>query len=312
MTADAAAGPAADRTARARRALRHSAGLVDQVVSGLSNVLAVVLVARASSPDDFGRFSLGYATLTLALTVTRSSLGTRISLSRGTRVARDLTQQLLAAVLLLSPVVVLLVLATGVGVTGTAGLDVLLVVALALVTVSVVLGLLMAGKVMRKPGRARTMVAIHEQTALAGLIAIGVHGLTLLGDAFLHPGLTRIAIPGVMDYRPLWTGLGIGAGYLAAALGLSFYVRRWIGVAVWRWLHRWTLAVYVLAIGHTLGAGTDAGAPWMRVLLLAALAAPLYAAVYRFLPGGSRGTKSGGQGGKPRRVAKRRSGILST
>jgi methionine sulfoxide reductase heme-binding subunit len=137
-------------------------------------------------------------------------------------------------------------------------------VALALITVSVGLGLAMAGRIMRKPGRARMMAAIHEQTAIAGLVAIAVHGITLLGDGFLDPGLSGISVPGAIDYRPLWTGLGIGAGYLAAALGLSFYLRKRIGPRLWRKAHRATVVVYVLAVLHTLGAGTDASTPWLR------------------------------------------------
>ena len=61
-----------------------------------------------------------------------------------------------------------------------------------------------------------------------------------------------------MDHEPLFTGLGIIAGYLAALLGLSFYVRRRIGAKRWRTLHRCTVLVYVLGVVHTLGAGTDA------------------------------------------------------
>jgi sulfoxide reductase heme-binding subunit YedZ len=137
-------------------------------------------------------------------------------------------------------------------------------VALGLVTISVAIGLMMAGRVMRKPGRAKAMTELHEQTALAGLIAIAVHGLTLLGDAFLHPGIAGIAIPGAMSYRPFWTGLGIVGGYLAAALGLSFYVRKRIGPRLWRKAHRATIVVYLLAVVHTLGAGTDASTPWQR------------------------------------------------
>ena len=76
--------------------------------------------------------------------------------------------------------------------------------------------------------------AIHEQTALAGLVAIAVHGLTLLGDPWLNPGPAGIAVPFTIAYRPLWVGLGIVAGYLAALLGLSFYVRRRIGPRLWR------------------------------------------------------------------------------
>ena len=96
----------------------------------------------------------------------------------------------------------------------------------------------MAGRIMSKPGRARVLSAIHEQTALAGLIAIAVHGITLLGDAFLSPGIAGITIPGAISYRPLWTGLGIAGGYLAAALGLSFYIRKSIGPRLWRRAHR--------------------------------------------------------------------------
>jgi sulfoxide reductase heme-binding subunit YedZ len=141
-------------------------------------------------------------------------------------------------------------------------------VALGLITISVALGLTMAGKIMRAPGRARILTAIHEQTALAALIAIAVHGITLLGDAFLNPGIVGITVPGAMDYRPLWTGLGIGAGYLAAILGLSFYARRRIGARLWRRAHRLTVVVYALAVAHTLGAGTDASTPWLRWWLI--------------------------------------------
>ncbi len=151
-------------------------------------------------------------------------------------------------------------------------------VALGLITISVALGLIMAGKIMRAPGRARVLTAIHEQTALAGLVAIAVHGITLMGDAFLHPGVAGITIPGAIDYRPVWTGLGIAGGYLAAALGLSFYARRRIGTRLWRKAHRATILVYVLAVVHTLGAGTDASTGWMRAWLV--LTVPPIAALF--------------------------------
>lgn len=137
------------------------------------------------------------------------------------------------------------------------------VVALALVTISVGIGLAMAGKLARKPGANRKLVAIHEQTALAGLVAIGVHGLTLLGDPWLNPGLSGIVVPFTMAYKSAFTGLGIIGGWLAALLGLSYYVRRRIGPAFWRKAHRATIVVYVLGVIHTLGAGTDASSPWL-------------------------------------------------
>lgn len=152
------------------------------------------------------------------------------------------------------------------------------IVALVLVTISVGVGLLMASRLARRPGLPRVLVAIHEQTAVTGLVAIAVHGLTLLGDPWLNPGVKGVLIPFNMGYRPLFTGLGIIAGYLAAILGLSFYVRKRIGPALWRKAHRATVAVYALGVVHTLGAGTDASTPWMRAFLL--LTAPPMAVLF--------------------------------
>jgi sulfoxide reductase heme-binding subunit YedZ len=138
------------------------------------------------------------------------------------------------------------------------------VVALILVTISVGIGLTMAGKLVQRRGLRPKLMALHEQTALTALFAIAVHGLTLLGDPWLHPGLQGIALPFAMAYRTAFTGLGVMAGWLAALLGLTFYVRRRIGTRLWRRLHRTIVVVYALALVHTIGAGTDASTPWLR------------------------------------------------
>jgi methionine sulfoxide reductase heme-binding subunit len=158
------------------------------------------------------------------------------------------------------------------------------IVALVLIAASVTIGLLMAAKAVRKPGLPKLLIAIHEHAALAALVAIAVHGITLLGDSWLNPGPVGIAVPFAMEYKPLFTGIGIVAGYLAAILGLTFYARRRIGTRRWRNLHRLTPLVYVLGVTHALGAGTDAGSTWILVLLLATGAPILYLGILRALP----------------------------
>ncbi|MBK5231285.1 MAG: ferric reductase-like transmembrane domain-containing protein [Thermoleophilia bacterium] len=163
------------------------------------------------------------------------------------------------------------------------------IVALVMLTATVMLGLMLGGKISQRlpKGLARLLGAeprliskAHEQLSVAALIAIGVHGVTLLGDTFIHPTLGQIAIPFTIGYRPLATGIGIVAGYIAAALGLSFYARKRIGVQTWRKLHRFTIVAYVMSVIHMITAGTDGTSPWLRtpVLASAALIAMLFAA----------------------------------
>jgi sulfoxide reductase heme-binding subunit YedZ len=143
------------------------------------------------------------------------------------------------------------------------------VVALLLVTASVAIGLTMASKLVRKRGIGPVLVRVHEQTALSGLMAIGVHGATLFADPWLHAGVSGVLVPFTMGYRPLFTGLGVVAGYLAVILGLSFYARRRIGAKLWRKLHRATVLVWALGLVHAIGAGTDAGSAWLRTVMIA-------------------------------------------
>src|SRR3954452_1872760 len=125
------------------------------------------------------------------------------------------------------------------------------VVALILITASVFVGLALSTRVLKGPGMSRWLAAAHEQAALGGLVAIAIHGVTLLADPFLNPGVKGIALPFAIDFKTLWVGLGILGGYLAALTGLTFYARKRIGVARWRKLHPMTI------LGHRFWPGRD-------------------------------------------------------
>ncbi len=157
------------------------------------------------------------------------------------------------------------------------------IVAFLLITAAVVLGLFLASNISRRPGLKRSLVKVHEQIALAALAAIGAHGVLLLGDTWLQPGVTGIAIPFTMTYRPLWTGLGILAGYLALVLGPTFYLRRRIGARRWRQIHRATVAVFVLAVAHSLGSGTDGASRWFMAMVIASAAVVVALTAIRYV-----------------------------
>lgn len=158
------------------------------------------------------------------------------------------------------------------------------IVALLLISASVLLGLAMASKLFRRPGWPRVLATLHEQLAVAGLIAIGAHGVTLLGDPFLHPGVSGITLPFAIDYRPAFVAAGIAGGYLAAILGLSYYARKRVGTKRWRNAHRYIVIAWVLSVVHTLGAGTDAALPAVRWAVLAPVPVAIALLLARLIP----------------------------
>jgi methionine sulfoxide reductase heme-binding subunit len=139
------------------------------------------------------------------------------------------------------------------------------IAALVLASLSVCVGLLMGGRLLRAH-RPDLRVA-HEALSLATLAALVVHGLTLLGDGYLHPSLGDIAVPFLSGYKTFWTSLGIVAFWALLVLGLSYYARSRIGVQRWRKLHRLAALAWVLGLAHSLGEGTDAGQAWFLAMV---------------------------------------------
>lgn len=156
------------------------------------------------------------------------------------------------------------------------------IVAYLALSAAVVLGLAMALRV--APPRARPAVRIaHERIAIVALAALGAHGLLLLLDPWLKPGLAGVLVPFATPYRPLFTGLGILAAYLAAALSLTYYARRRLGARRWREAHRLIPAAWALAAVHALGAGTDAGSLWLLAPMALTIGLAAIMLAYRWL-----------------------------
>jgi methionine sulfoxide reductase heme-binding subunit len=139
------------------------------------------------------------------------------------------------------------------------------IVALVLSSLAVSLGLVMSLKFARRRGP--DLLATHEILSLSALVAIAVHGLSLLGDPYLKASLADISIPFVFSYKSVWTSMGIFAGWGLALLGLSYYARRRIGSSRWRKLHRFTAVLWLAGLVHSLGEGTDAGQIWFLAMV---------------------------------------------
>jgi sulfoxide reductase heme-binding subunit YedZ len=155
------------------------------------------------------------------------------------------------------------------------------ITALLLSSLSVCLGLTMGARLLR--GRWSDMRVTHEALSLATLLALAVHGLTLIGDSYLHPSLADVAVPFVSGYKTIWTSTGIIAFWLMALLGLGYYARGRIGAQRWRRLHRWVAVAWILGVVHSLGEGSDAGQTWFLAMTAIAVVPALALLIGRHL-----------------------------
>ncbi len=117
--------------------------------------------------------------------------------------------------------------------------------------------------------RARSL-EVHRFLSTAALGFTAAHALAMLGDGYIRFDVLDVTVPFLASYRAVAVGLGIVAMWLAVIIHASFAARSRIGPRVWRVVHYLAFVVFALATIHGLSAGTDAHAPWMRLLYIAA------------------------------------------
>jgi sulfoxide reductase heme-binding subunit YedZ len=148
--------------------------------------------------------------------------------------------------------------------------------AITLIGLAMVAGLLVRTRTTVGGLKGSGMVDLHRHLSLLGLMAIAAHGAFLVLDTAVDIPPLALVVPGLVPYRPVWTGIGVVAAELALLVHLSFRLRRRIGVPAWRRLHFATYAVFAGGVAHGIGAGTDTGSTWAVALyagLVAAVAA---------------------------------------
>jgi predicted ferric reductase len=155
--------------------------------------------------------------------------------------------------------------------------------AYALVTASVLAGLVVKSRPFGRSVKTAPVVDVHRFLALLALGMLVLHGVALTLDRTVHLPLAALVVPGASPYRPAGVALGVLACELALIVVLSFSVRRQIGRRNWRRLHWATYLIFLAATTHGLTAGTDSSQPWAFGLYLGAVGAVTFAAAWRVL-----------------------------
>jgi sulfoxide reductase heme-binding subunit YedZ len=155
------------------------------------------------------------------------------------------------------------------------------VVALLLLTASVVVGVLAALRVRSDRWPRFAVGSVHRNVTLLSIAFVVLHVVTTVADGYAPIGLKDAVVPFASPYRPLWLGLGAVAFDLVLALAITSYLRHRIGVRLWRGLHWLAYVAWPVAVLHSFGTGSDARFTWLTMLGVLSVAAVALAVLAR-------------------------------
>ncbi|MCU1523674.1 MAG: iron reductase [Microbacteriaceae bacterium] len=140
------------------------------------------------------------------------------------------------------------------------------VVALLLMTVSVLLGILTrSGRpAFGLPRFAVTLV--HRNSSLLASAFILIHIVSLFFDPYAQLNLVDAVFPFLGSYQPFWLGLGTLAVDLLVAVMVTSLLRQRVGQRGFRFVHWFTYAMWPIALAHSIGTGTDGTSSWFIAL----------------------------------------------
>lgn len=147
------------------------------------------------------------------------------------------------------------------------------IVALALLTVSVTLGI--AGPAIRRPGARLTSVTMHLTAAVGGTLLVLTHIGFAVIDSWVNVPLAATVLPGASDWEPFWIAVGTIAFDLMLVMVVTSALRQQ-APRLWWLAHVLAYPVWALVWVHTLAIGSDAGTPLM--IALAAVSAGMVTA----------------------------------
>jgi methionine sulfoxide reductase heme-binding subunit len=152
-------------------------------------------------------------------------------------------------------------------------------VLLALFTVTVVLGLLTAGRIASPRWPRFVTESLHRNVSMISLALLVIHVGAVVIDHYVKVDLVDVFVPFVSAYQPLWLGLGALAVDIMLLVALSSLLRVRLGHRVWRAIHWTAYASWPLAVSHGIGAGTDR--PYLLAFTVVCAALVALAGAYR-------------------------------
>ena len=156
-------------------------------------------------------------------------------------------------------------------------------VTLLMLTASVLLGVLTAGRFSSDRWPRFLTAGLHRNISLLVLVFLALHVATTVLDTFVSVPVAAAFVPFVSSYKTFWLGLGAIALDLLLALLATSLLRNRLGHRSWRRVHWLAYACWPIGLAHGLGAGTDRATTWVFALTVACAAGVAGAATWRLV-----------------------------
>lgn len=131
------------------------------------------------------------------------------------------------------------------------------VVLLALMTLSMLLGIVTrSGRPLASLPRFGVLLS-HRNIALLSVVFLGVHVGSLLLDPYAQLRFVDLIVPFIAKVNPIAVGLGTLSLDLTLALVITALLRRWIGRRAFRAVHWASYAMWPFAVLHGITNGSD-------------------------------------------------------
>ena len=158
------------------------------------------------------------------------------------------------------------------------------IVAFALLSATVIWGLLVSTKLLGRLVKAKPLTWFHESLGIGALLATLVHVFVISIHEFLEFSWAEILIPGRSDWKTLPVALGVVSLYGMVIVSFSFYFKKWIGQRVWRAIHYSSLGIFFASLIHGIRAGSDTSHPMMIGLYAGSVVVVMLLLAHRLIP----------------------------
>lgn len=145
-------------------------------------------------------------------------------------------------------------------------------------------GVLLSSARLPGPLDRKVLFELHQQWTLSAVIATALHVLATVTHPHSEIGTAEALIPYASAQLRGPMALGTLALWLLALLAVSSWLRTHLSATVWRLIHTLAFASFVLALVHSVSAGTDTSFTVVRLLYVTSGLVLGAAVVLRTLP----------------------------